>query len=56
MSAYLQELVAYALVLAAAAWLGLRWRSKRARACSACTPAKPSIGKGIRARGLEVLP
>ncbi|HWB81408.1 MAG TPA: hypothetical protein VG755_40880 [Nannocystaceae bacterium] len=54
MSAALQELVVYALVIAAAGWLIIRWRSKRARACSNCAPARPT--GGVRPRSLKVLP
>ena len=58
MSAGLQELLAYAAVVAAAGWLILRWRSKRARACSACGPTAHRLAPptGVRPRGLKVLP
>jgi len=56
-SAALQELVVYAAVLAASASLLLRWRRSKARACSACAPAStPATIRGVRARGLTILP
>ena len=44
MSAVAQELAAYAAVIIATAWLGLRWHRRRAQpGCHGCASAAPQV-------------
>jgi 7-cyano-7-deazaguanine synthase in queuosine biosynthesis len=56
MSPLVQELVAYAAVVGAAAWLTWRWiRGRRAQACDRCGSASVRARGGIRPSSLKVL-
>jgi hypothetical protein len=56
---WLQELLAYAVVLAAVGWTVGRWHRNRTRGCSACSavplPRSAAPLQGVRARGLTIL-
>lgn len=53
--AWLQDLVVIAIVGTAILALVRHFGQRRARACPSCGP-RPDHGKGIRARGLTILP
>jgi hypothetical protein len=52
----LQELLVYGVVAAALGWQLLRWRRGRTRKCSSCSSAPRSSDRGVRPRGLTILP
>jgi hypothetical protein len=58
MAPLVQELLAYAVVAAAGAWLSWRWlRSRRSPACERCgpAPARHAPRGGVRPASLRVL-
>lgn len=57
MTPQLQQLLAGIIVLAAAAYLGWRWRSRRTTAvCDGCqSGARPAARRGVRSPSLVVL-
>lgn len=55
-SGWVQELLAYAVVAAALGWQLLRWQRGRTRKCSSCSSAPRLSDRGVRPRGLTILP